>query len=90
MLYAWTADKVGDVELVAITVSAASASGASSADAAVVGGKILGVTPTGNQDQFVDNVTISATGVVTVTLAANATADNTFNVAVLRATGNDA
>lgn len=72
------------LKLVAITVNAAAASGVSSADADLVGGVIVGIVPTGNQDQFVDNVTVSATGVVTVTLAANATANNTFNVAVWR------
>jgi len=71
-------------KLVAITVSAASGSGASAADPDLVGGSIIGIAPTGNQDQFVDDVTVSGTGVVTVTLAANATADNTFNVAVWR------
>lgn len=71
-------------KLVAITVTAASASGVSAADPDLVGGTIVGIVPTGNQDQFVDDVTVSATGVVTVTLAANATANNTFNVAVWR------
>ena len=90
MLYDWTASKPGEVELVAVTVSSGSASGTSSANEEVVWGKILGITATGNQDQFVDNVAIASDGVVTVTLAANATADNTFNVAVLRATWNNA
>ncbi len=71
-------------KLVAITVSAASSSGVSAADPDLVGGVIVGIVPSGNQDQFVDDVTVSATGVVTVTLAANATADNDFNVAVWR------
>lgn len=71
-------------KLVAITVSAASASGVSSADPELVAGTIMGIVPDGNQDQFVDSVTISATGVVTVTLGANATADNDFNVTVWR------
>ena len=90
MLYKWTADKVGDIELVAVTVAAAASSWVSSADPALVGGKILGNYATSNQDQFVDSVAIGATGIVTVTLAAAATADNVFAVSVLRATGNDA
>lgn len=90
MLYAGSASKVWDVELVAVTVASGASSGTSSANAEVVGGKILGITATGNQDQFVDNVAVSSTGVVTVTLAANATANNTFNVAILRATWNNA
>lgn len=48
----------------------------------VVGSTILGIYPSGNQDQFVDNVAISGT-TLTVTLAANATANNTFNVTVI-------
>lgn len=74
--------KVSSLVEVAITVSSASATGSSSADASLVGGKIAGIYPTGNQDQFVDNVAIDGSGVVTVTLAANATADNTFTVLV--------
>ena len=72
------------LKLVAITVSAAASSGVSAADADLVGGVIVGIVPAGNQDQFVDDVTVSATGVITVTLGANATADNDFNVAVWR------
>ncbi len=69
--------------LVAVTVSSGSSTGSSSADTALVGGRVLSIVPTGNQDQFIDNVVIAtATGIVTVTLAANATADNTFNVLV--------
>lgn len=73
---------VTDIVSVAVTVSAASSSGSSAADASLVGGKVVGILPTGNQDQFVDNVAIAGDGAITVTLAANATADNTFNVMV--------
>ena len=69
---------------VAVTVTAAASSGVSAANTLLVGGTIMGIVPTGNQDQFVDDVAISATGVVTVTLAANATANNTFDVTVWR------
>lgn len=90
MLYKGTTQNIpAEIKLVAVTVTAAWATGTSSADAELIGGKIIAITPTGNQDQFVDNVELSATGVVTVTLAANATADNTFNVAVARVTGED-
>ncbi len=71
-----------DITIVAITVSAAASSGVSSADSKLIGGRILSIVPTGNQDQFVDNVALGSTGIVTVTLAAAATANNTFNVAV--------
>lgn len=71
---------------VAVTVALGAASGASAADADLEDGAIVGYYPTGNQDQHVDNVALGADGAVTITLAANATADNTFNVVVLRAT----
>lgn len=58
------------------------AQGASSGTATVVAGStIIGIYPAGNQDQFVDNVAISGT-TLTVTLAANATAINTYKVVV--------
>lgn len=69
---------------VSITVSSGQSSGSSSADATLVGGQIIGIYPTGNQDQYVDSVTLNADGSVTVTLAANATSNNTFNVIVLK------
>ena len=70
---------------VAITVSAAAATGSSADDDDLIGGQILGIVPTGNQDQFVDNISIDGNGAVTVTLAANATGNNTFLVNVWRA-----
>jgi len=69
---------------VAVTVSTGNSSGASAADADLVAGLMIGILPTGNQDQFVDNVVLGADGSVTVTLAAAATADNTFNVIVMK------
>jgi len=71
-------------KVVAVTVAAAATSGSSAADTELVGGEIVGIYPTGNQDQLVDNVVVGADGSVTVTLAAAATADNTFNVVVLK------
>lgn len=68
-----------DTEIVAVTVS----TGASTGTGTVTSGSIvLGYRPTGNNDQFVDNVAISGT-TLTITLAANATADNTFSVVLL-------
>jgi hypothetical protein len=91
MLYTGTTQAIpAELKEVAITVSAAATSGTNTADVELIGGKIVGIVPTGNQDQFVDNVELSAAGLVTVTLAAAATADNTYNVIVARATGNDA
>lgn len=70
---------------VAVTVNAAATEGSSAADADLVGGEIFGgPCPTGNQDQFVDNVVLNVDGSITVTLAAAATANNTFKVVVLR------
>lgn len=72
-------------KLVAITVDAVATSGASAADADLIGGIIFSITPTGNQDAFVENVALGATGIVTVTTATT-TAINTFNVLVLQET----
>lgn len=69
---------------VTVNVSAGQSSGAASASTALIGGTILGIRPSGNQDQHVDNVTLNGSGVVTVTLAANATAQNNFVVTILR------
>ena len=71
-------------KVVGVTVTAAATSGVSSADDDLINGEIFGYYPTGNQDQFVDNVVLSSSGVVTITLAAAATVDNTFNVIVLK------
>ncbi|MBW2672972.1 MAG: hypothetical protein JRD89_06075 [Deltaproteobacteria bacterium] len=72
------------VKAVAVTVPAGATSGSSAADSELAGGGIVGYYPTGNQDQFVDSVVLNPDGSVTITLAAAATADNTFNVVVLK------
>lgn len=61
-----------------VTVNATGTSGTA---AVTAGSTILGIYPAGNQDQYVDNVAISGT-VLTVTLAAAATATNTYKVTV--------
>jgi len=68
-------------ESVSVTVSAGQSSGTGTATS---GSIIIGWRPTGNLDQFPDNIAISGT-TVTITLAANATADNTFVVILLKA-----
>jgi len=69
-----------DYEEVTVTVAA----GATSGTATVTEGAIvIGYYPAGNQDQFVDNISISAT-TLTITLAAAATADNIFRVVLLK------
>lgn len=72
---------------VAVTVAAAATAGSSAADEDLEGGEIVGYYPTGNQDQLADSVALGADGAVTVTLAAAATANNTFKVVVVRANG---
>lgn len=67
-------------EQVSVTVSAGGATGTATVTS---GSIIIGYRSTGNQDQFVDNVAVSGT-TLTVTLAANATADNTFQVTLLK------
>ena len=74
-----TKAKIG-YKSVAITVAADATSGSSAADSELVGGEIMGYYSTGNQDQLVDNVVLGANGAITITLAAAATADNTFKV----------
>lgn len=78
-----TKSKLG-FKVVAVTVSAGNTAGSSSADSELVNGQIIGIYPTGNQDQLIDNVVLNANGSVTVTLAAAATGNNTFNVIVLK------
>ena len=73
-----------DYKVVTVTVAAGATSGSSAADSELIGGEILGFYPAGNQDQFVVNVVLNPDGSVTVTLAAAATADNVFNVVVLK------
>lgn len=70
--------------IVAVNVSTGNGTGSSAADPLLIGGTIIGIVPTGNQDQLVDEVIVEADGKVKVTLAANATAQNTFNVSVLK------
>lgn len=78
-----TKTKLG-YKAVAVTVSAGNTSGSSSTDSTLVGGEIIGIYPTGNQDQLVDDVALNTDGSVTVTLAAAATNNNTFKVVVLK------
>ena len=72
------------IKSVAVTVAATQTSGSSAADPDLVNGVVLGMHPTGNQDQYVDNVALNADGSVTITLAATATANNTFKVIVAK------
>ena len=69
-----------DYEQVSVTVSAGGATGTATVTS---GSIIIGWRATGNQDQFVDNIAVSGT-VLTITLAGNAVADNTFQVTLLK------
>ena len=75
-----TASKLS-YEVVEVTVSANETTGTATVTA---GSVILGCYPKSNQDQFIDSVAVADT-TVTVTLAASATADNVFNVVLLKA-----
>jgi hypothetical protein len=73
------------LKTVSVTVNQGASSGVSAADRALINGLILGIYPNSNQDQFVDSVALAATtGVLTVTLAAGATATNGYSVTVLK------
>ena len=69
-----------DYEQVSVTVSAGNSTGTAGVTS---GSIIIGWRATGNQDQFIDNMAVSST-TLTITLAANATADNTFQVTLLK------
>lgn len=68
-----------NLKTAAVTVNAGAGTGTATVKA---GSILLGILPAGNQDQYVDNVAISST-TLTVTLAANATAANQYNVTYL-------
>lgn len=69
-----------DYEQVSVTVSAGGSTGTATVTSGAV---VVGWRATGNQDQFIDNISVSGT-TLTITLAANATADNTFQVTLLK------
>lgn len=69
-----------DYEQVTVTVTAGNPSGTATVTS---GSIVIGWRATGNQDQFIDNISISGT-TLTITLAANATANNTFEVTLLK------
>lgn len=76
----------GKLAVVATTVTVAlgAATGSSAADPSIAGGFLIACTPAGNQDQFLDNAVLNADGSITLTLAANAVAINTFRCASLK------
>ena len=77
-------DAIGQAELdyeqVSVTVLATATTGTATVTSGAI---IVGWRATGNQDQFIDNISISGT-TLTVTLAAAATADNTFQITLLK------
>lgn len=78
-----TFGKLG-IKAVAVTVNAASATVTTAADPDIAGGLLLGCYPSTNQDQFIDNIVLNANGSITMTLAANATANNVFTCRVMK------
>ena len=75
-----TASKLS-YEVVEVTVTTGENTGTATVTA---GSIILGCYPKSNQDQFIDSVAVADT-TVTVTLADAASADNVFNVVLLKA-----
>ena len=67
-------------EYIAVTVLAGQTLGTGTATS---DSTIIGWRPIGNQDQFIDNIAISGT-TITITLSAAATANNTFEVILLK------
>jgi len=67
-----------------VTVVQTATTGESVVDATIEAGEIIGYYPTGNQDQFVTKVEITGDFKAKITLANQATADNTFNVIILK------
>jgi len=93
MLYKWATQAIpAEFKVVTVTIAAASATTANTADPELIGAQILGVYATSVNDpnQHLLTATNSATGVVTVTLVANSTAEAVYSVALARATGEDA
>lgn len=72
-----TAGKIAFVA-VTVTVAAAATTGSSAANADLAGGVLVGCTPAGNQDVFLDNAVLNADGSITLTTGAAAVAINTF------------
>lgn len=68
-------------EVADVTVGAGNTQGTATVTS---GSIVIGYYPTGNQDQFVDNISVAGT-TLTITLANAATADNTFKVVLLKA-----
>jgi hypothetical protein len=79
-----TSYKRFNLKTVEVTIAIGAPSGVSSADRELINGTIIGHYPSSNQDQLIDSIALTATtGVITVTLAANATAENKITVVVM-------
>lgn len=90
IIWAWSLTNPTGIKVVSVTVSTGQTVWTVT-DIQLQNGKIIWYYPTSNQDQLVDSVALTAaTWVVTVTLAAAATANNVFSVSVALATWNDA
>lgn len=69
---------------VTVTVAAAATTGSSAADTTLAGGILIGCTPAGNQDVFLDNAVLNADGSITLTTGAAAVAANTYRCVAWR------
>lgn len=67
-----------------VTVALGELQGTTANDPTCVGGQVLGYFPITNQDQFVTNVTLNVDGAVILGLLSAATAQNDFNVVILK------
>ena len=91
MLYKWTAlNKDWGIKVIDAVIAAAWTTITTAADPDLVGGVIIGIVEEWDSNAIVKSVALGATWTVTVTTASAQTAECTYNVAVARATGNDA
>ena len=67
-----------------VTVGAGTDTVVHTADATIIGGTIIGFHPLA-QDQIIESINLNVSGEILISLKANATADNIFNVHVLKA-----
>jgi hypothetical protein len=73
------------IKAVTVLVNAAATTGSSAADPTLAGGFLVACTPNANQDQLLDNAVLNADGSITLTLAAAATAQNSFSCKAIKA-----
>jgi len=91
MLYKWTAlNKDWGIKVVDAVIAASWTTITTAADPDLVGWVIIGIVEEGDSDAIVKSVALASDWKITVTTATAQTAECTYNVSVMRATGNDA